>query len=124
MPCSGLLITPDTSDTTYWPLRIPRGYRHCDVPWNERVRTCVRKAEDNRRRWQTGLNRETDRVRALAAAHDPRYRAMTPAQLDHTALWRWRLTGAAQALRHSEREARDQADRFVSLVRFRHHPNG
>ncbi|MEU4424766.1 hypothetical protein AB0F81_29450 [Actinoplanes sp. NPDC024001] len=119
VPCAGLLISPAHADPEYWPLRIPSGYRHCDVLWNERALSCLEKAENSRRRWQSGLALENRRVVALAAAHDPRYRRMTARQLEKTALWRWRLSTAAQALRRSENNSRERAEKYLAFVEFR-----
>lgn len=67
VPCAGFLIAPADADSEYWPLPIPRGYRHCDVVWNERAQAGLHNAERARERWQAGLIRETKRVRRLAA---------------------------------------------------------
>jgi hypothetical protein len=119
VPCAGFLIAPAGADPEYWPLPIPDGYRHCDVIWNERAQSGLHHAERARERWQAGLNREIERVRALAAANDPRYRNMSSRDLGTTALWRWRLTGEAQALRRSEEKNERQADTYLAFVAFR-----
>lgn len=119
VPCVGFLIAPADADPEYWPLPIPAGYRHCDVIWNERAQSGLHKAEHARRRWQAGLNRETERVRTLARANDPRYRKMTERELRQTALWRWRLTGEAQSLRRSEEKNERQADTYLGFIKFR-----
>ncbi|MCM4084367.1 hypothetical protein [Paractinoplanes hotanensis] len=119
VPCAGFLIAPAAADPEYWPLPIPIGYRHCDVIWNERARTGLHKAERAHEQWQAGLNREVQRVRKLAAGGDPRYRRMTDRNLEKTALWRWRLTGQAQALRRSEEKNERQAETYLAFVKYR-----
>ncbi|MFI7547887.1 hypothetical protein [Actinoplanes sp. NPDC049599] len=119
VPCAGSMIAPLHGDAQYWPLHVPPDYRHCDVPWNERALSCLRKADDCRRRWDEGLDREIWRVKTLAAARDPRYRNMTSAELRATARWRWRLSAAGQALRKSEQNSRARAEQYLDLVRFR-----
>lgn len=119
VPCAGYLIAPAGGDPEYWPVPIPRGYRHCDVIWNERAQSGLHNAERARDQWQKGLERETQRVRALAAGRDPRYRRMTDRELRTTALWRWRLTGEAVALRRSEEKNERQADTYLAFLKFR-----
>ncbi|GGN52004.1 hypothetical protein FHR83_008810 [Actinoplanes campanulatus] len=119
VPCAGLMIAPPRPDPPYWPLRIPPGYRYCDVPWNEKVRACLRKAENCRRRWDAGLRRSNMRVHYLAEHRDPRYRKMSPRDLDVTALWYWRLSGTAQGLRRSEQRAQEQADTYLAAAERR-----
>jgi hypothetical protein len=58
-------------------------------------------------------------VRALAADNDPRYRKMTDRDLMKTALWRWRLTGEAQARRREEEKSERQADTYLAFIKFR-----
>jgi hypothetical protein len=119
VPCAGYLIAPAGVDPEYWPLPVPEGFRHCDVTWNRLAQSGLHRAERARERWQAGLARETDRVQALAAAKDPRYRKMTGRDLEKTALWRWRQTGEAQALRRSEEKNERQADTYLAFLKFR-----
>ncbi|MEV0895416.1 hypothetical protein [Actinoplanes sp. NPDC049802] len=119
VPCAGLLIAPQPADPEYWPLPVPHGYRYCDVPWNVRARACLRKAEWLRERWRAGLRQETERVWVLAGRHDPRYRKMTPHELNATALWRWRLSAAGQALRRAEQKAQEQGETYLAFTEHR-----
>jgi len=119
VPCAGMMIAAAEPDPGYWPIPIPRGYRHCDLPWNEKIRSCLRKSEHCRRRWQSGLKRETLRIRTLARYGDPRYRKMTERELDITALWYWRLTVAAKSLRRAEERAQHQAKVYLDLTEYR-----
>lgn len=119
VPCAGMLLAPMHADPTCWPVRVPAGYRHCDLPGNERAQACLRKAENCRQRWQRGLERETQRMMILAAARDPRYRKMTTTQLKRTALWCWRLSAAGQALRRSEAHSREQAHDYLEFLKYR-----
>jgi hypothetical protein len=119
VPCAGMMIAAAEPDPGYWPVPIPRGYRHCDLPWNEKVRSCLRESEHCRQRWQSGLKRETLRLRALARSGDPRYRKMTERDLDITALWYWRLSVAAKSLHHAEKRAQHQAKVYLDLTEYR-----
>ncbi|MEV4346453.1 hypothetical protein AB0J83_18455 [Actinoplanes sp. NPDC049596] len=119
VPCAGLLIEPVSADPEYWPLAVPRGYRHCDVPWNERARAYMRKAQRSHARWAEGLEQETSRIFRLAASGDRRYRDMTDYQLRTTALWRWRKSPFAEADRRREERSRHRAGVYLSFVRHR-----
>jgi hypothetical protein len=119
VPCAGYLIAPAGVHPESWPLPVPQGYRHCDVTWNQLAQSGLHNAERARERWQAGLARETERVRSLAAAKDPRYRKMTDRELEMTALWRWRPTGQAQSLRRSEERNERQAHTYLDFVKFR-----
>jgi hypothetical protein len=119
VPCAGFLIEPAGADHQHWPLPIPAGYRHCDVPWNERAVASLRKAENCRRQWQTGLRNRRTRVRRQAAGRDPRYRDMSPRDLDLTALWYWRLSTTAQGLRRGEKRAQEEAETYLAFTEHR-----
>jgi hypothetical protein len=119
VPCAGFLIGPPGADPRYWPLPVPAGYRHCDVPWNEMAAASLDKAEQCRRRWRAGLRHRTARVRTLAVRGDPRYRAMSPHDLDLTALWYWRLSSTAQGLRRGEKRAQERAETYLAFAEHR-----
>jgi hypothetical protein len=44
---------------------------------------------------------------------------MSPSELKKTALWRWRLSPAAQALRRSEAHSRERAQEYLEFVKYR-----
>jgi hypothetical protein len=119
VPCAGFLIAPADGDHQYWPLLIPRGYLHCDVPWNERAQAYVRKAQRSHARWAEGLNAETERLFRLAAAGDRRYRNMDKYALRTTALWRWRKSPFAEGDRQREERSRHRASAYLSFLRHR-----
>jgi hypothetical protein len=119
VPCAGHLIEPDRADAQHWPLPIPHGYRYCDIPWHEKAAAALRKAENCRNQWRAGLDRRTARIRYLAAHHDPRYRDMSPRQLELTALWYWRLSTEAQGLRHAEKRAQEEAETYLAFIEHR-----
>ncbi|GAA2673550.1 hypothetical protein [Actinoplanes palleronii] len=116
VPCAGRLVSPRGGDPRYWPVWVSPGCRQCRLNWNEQAAACLREAERCRARWRRGLERETDRVRIQAAHRDPRYRRMTDRELRVTALWRWRLSSRAQALRHTEQKHRDWSRLYLSLA--------
>ncbi|WP_164842719.1 hypothetical protein [Actinoplanes solisilvae] len=117
--CAGFLIAPADGDPEYWPLSIPRGYLHCDVPWNERARTYARKAQRSHARWAEGLEAERARLFRLAAAGDRRYRDMDEYELRTTALWRWRKSPFAEGDRQREERSRHRASAYLSFLRHR-----
>ncbi|GIF12873.1 hypothetical protein [Actinoplanes teichomyceticus] len=116
VPCAGHLVGPPQGDARYWPVWVPPGCRQCRLNWNEQAAGCLREAERCRDRWHAGLVRETDRVYAQAAAGDPRFRRMSDRELRITALWRWRLSSRALALRRAERKQRDWSRLYLSLA--------
>ncbi|GAA0504855.1 hypothetical protein Ade02nite_70840 [Paractinoplanes deccanensis] len=119
VPCAGFLIAPVGGDPQYWPLSVPRGYLHCDVPWNERARAYMTKAQRSHARWAEGLAHETSRLYRLAAAGDRRYRKMSPYELETTALWRWRKSPFAEADRRREERSRHRAGTYLGFIRHR-----
>ncbi|SNY59133.1 hypothetical protein [Paractinoplanes atraurantiacus] len=124
VPCAGLLIAPAGADPEYWPLSVPRGYRHCDLPWNERAWAYARRAQRSHARWAQGLAEETARIFRLAAKGDRRYRDMDEYELRTTALWRWRKSPFAEADRSREERSRHRAGAYLSYIRQRHSSAG
>jgi hypothetical protein len=119
VPCAGHLIAPPGADHNLWPLTVPAGHRYCELGWNALALACLTGAEDCRARWQAGADREVERVRARAAGGDPRYKKMTPAQLETTGVWRWRLSTSAIHLRKSEEKQRERARAYLHFAEFR-----
>ncbi|BCY09403.1 hypothetical protein [Actinoplanes sp. L3-i22] len=116
VPCAGRLVGPAEGDPRCWPVWVPPGCRQCRITFNDQAVACLRAAERYRDQWDAGLHRERERVRALAARKDPRFRGMSDRQLQVTALWRWRLSGPAQGLRHAEQKQRDWGRMYLALA--------
>ncbi|WIM92943.1 hypothetical protein ACTOB_004903 [Actinoplanes oblitus] len=116
VPCAGRLIGPRGGDPRYWPVEVPRGCRQCRLTWNDQAAACLRAAERCRAEWETGLALEIAHVRERAALGDPRFRDMSIRQQRVTALWRWRLSGPAQGLRHAEQKERDRSRLYLALA--------
>jgi len=64
----------------------------------QRAMFCREHAEDYRRRWFAGRQREIAYVLSRAAANDSRFRNMTRAELMMTAQWRWSQSADGQLL--------------------------
>ena len=84
-----------------------------------RAMFCREHAEDYRRQWFAGREREIAYVLARAEARDPRFRRMTRAQLVMTAQWRWSQSAAAQLLWTLESTFSGWAKMYLSFAR--HH---
>ena len=77
---------------------------------------CREQAEAARHRYFAGRQQEIARVVELAAAGDPRFRAMTPAQLQVTARWRWSRSAEGQYLASLEGKFTGWAHLYLSFA--------
>ncbi len=77
---------------------------------------CRAHAEAARHRYFAGRQQEIARVVELAAAGDPRFRAMTPAQLQVTARWRWSRSAEGQYLASLEGKFTGWAHLYLSFA--------
>jgi hypothetical protein len=77
---------------------------------------CREQAEGSRRRWFAGSRRELAYLTARAGAGDPRFRDMTPAQLEMTARWRWSQSSPGQYLMEMENMFTNWAQMYLSFA--------
>jgi hypothetical protein len=87
----------------------------------QRAMFCREQAEDYRRQWFAGREREIAYVQARAEARDPRFRRMTPEQLLRTAQWRWSQSARAQLLWTLESTFSGWAKMYLSFARHDPH---
>jgi hypothetical protein len=77
---------------------------------------CREHAEGFRRQWFAGMSRETAYVVQRADGGDPRFRAMTPGQLEMTARWRWSQSARARYFMELESVFTGWAQMYLSFA--------
>jgi hypothetical protein len=82
----------------------------------QRAVFCREQAEGSRRRWFAGSQRELAYVMARAGAGDPRFRDMTPPQVEMTARWRWSQSSPGQYLMEMEKMFTNWAQMYLSFA--------
>jgi hypothetical protein len=82
----------------------------------QRAVFCREQAEGSRRRWFAGSQREFAYLTARADAGDPRFRDMTPAQLEITARLRWSQSSTGQYLMEMEKMFTNWAQMYLSFA--------
>ena len=82
----------------------------------QRAEFCREHAEDSRRQYFVGRQREIAYVMARADAGDPRFKNMTRAQLQMTGAWRWSQSSQGQYLSKLETRFTDWAHMYLSFA--------
>ena len=82
----------------------------------QRALFCRQQAEGSRRRWFAGSQRELAYLMDRAGAGDPRFRDMTPAQLEMTARWRWSQSSQGQYFMEMETMFTNWAQMYLSFA--------
>ena len=82
----------------------------------QRAMFCREQAENFRNQWFAGQDREIAYVRNRALAGDPRFRAMTPAQLVVTGRWRWNGSADARYLSALENAFTGWAQMYLAFA--------
>lgn len=116
--CAGRLMAPLKGDPQYWPVWVRPNSRHCSLNWNRSAQFWLRQAEGYRDQWYARLTAEINYVKARAAAGDPRFKRMTPRELEVTGRWRWILSLQARHLVELEQTYRRRAHMYLTFVEF------
>ncbi len=82
----------------------------------QRALFCRKHAEEYRRRWFAGRQREIAYVFGRADARDPRFTRMTQAELQMTGQWRWAHSADAQYLFTLESTFTGWAQMYLSFA--------